>query len=70
MNIKKDECIVNVFYKKYPNLTPFQRAMVSLLVQHGQTNISEEDIYKAEHAVRKNMEKGQGMFSAFFDYVG
>lgn len=61
-------CLVKAIKKKY-NLTPFQELIVRLLIQDGKTRFAEEYIYRVENGVRKNMEKGQTVFSAFYDYV-
>lgn len=55
--------------KKIYNLNLFQEMIVRLLIQNGKNHISEEYIYRVENGVRKNMEKGQTVFSAFYDYV-
>lgn len=55
--------------KKIYNLNLFQEMIVRLLIQNGKNHISEEYIYRVENGVIKNMEKGQTVFSAFYDYV-
>ena len=68
MSFKTVYCLVKTIKKKY-NLTPFQELIVRLLIQDGRTRFAEEYIYRVENGVRKNMEKGQTVFSAFYDYV-
>lgn len=68
MSFETVYCLVKTIKKKY-NLTPFQELIVRLLIQDGKTRFAEEYIYRVENGVRKNMEKGQTVFSAFYDYV-
>ena len=68
MSLEKISSSVKTIKIKY-NLNLFQEMIVRLLLQNGKSYISEDYIYKVEKGVRKNMEKGQTVFSAFYDYV-